>query len=132
MPVKKRPAAAPPALAQDTDDEDDGRAPRAIYLVTFSRVLPETLVLHGRASPLVDPSTWAREAVRDAMIDALDNPHPDPLGRGRARENEVQMLRMWVFREKHGDDVSYHFHVAVEKASLVQKETARLTILLTE
>ena len=51
MPVSKRPAAAPLLRNQNSDEEeDDSRAPRPIYLMTLSRVLPDSLFLRGRTT----------------------------------------------------------------------------------
>ena len=81
MPVQKRPAqnvaaapgtAAPTLLAQ-LDAEDDNSQGRTIYLVTFARILPDTVV-PAQAPALLDPSGWSREAVRDAMLEACAHP----------------------------------------------------------
>ena len=62
MRVQKRPATAPTPLSkrlaappfprcQNSDEEeDDSRAPRPIYLMTLSRVLPDSLFLRGRTT----------------------------------------------------------------------------------
>ena len=71
-----------------------------VYLGTFARVLAETLA----ASPnLKDPSTLTREQIRDAVLDAWQNPEAAAPGAGRPR-NEGRgdvVMKMLVVREKH-------------------------------
>lgn len=93
--------------------EDANSQSRKIYLVTLSRVLPQTVPPRG-APALVDPSGWSREAVRDAMLDACRNPlQPAAGAAGRHAASSPDVDMMWVFLEEHLDG-SKHFHVAVK------------------
>ena len=86
--VLRRPAAA---LSADRDEEaeDADQTPRSVYLVSLSRVLPDTVIPAG-APPLCDPSTWTREAVRDAILDCTRNLiHIDDGRGGRPRQEPI-------------------------------------------
>ena len=82
-----------------------------VYLGTISRVLSSTLA----ASPhLRDPGTLRRDAVRDAVLDAWENPLDSVRG-GRPRFDNGGGVasKMLVAMERHADG-SFHFHVAVK------------------
>ena len=81
------------------------------YLVTFSRVLPETLT--AAAGDLRDIGGMSRKAISTAVRLAFNDPLPPTGGGGRPREEPGNIVRkLIVFMEEH-DDGSRHFHVAV-------------------
>ena len=87
--------------------EETGPGQRWVYLVTISRVLPDT----AGAADLRDTQTLTREAVAHAVRDSLMNPLL-PLGGRRDGDNAEVVAKLAVFEERHSDH-SKHFHVAV-------------------
>jgi hypothetical protein len=82
-----------------------------IYLVTIFRVSADTGVQAGSQ----DVSQLSREAVGNAVRDALNSPDVGPLG-GRSRQNGQVVEKLVVFQEAHQDG-SKHVHVAVKLSS---------------
>ena len=88
--------------------EEDTSAKLLVYLVTISRVLPATLA----ATDLRDISDMSRSEVRDAVVQAFDEPLASTSG-GRPRtRTESIVKKIVVFMENHADGTT-HFHVAV-------------------
>ena len=81
-----------------------------VYLLSFSRLLPETLV--GAQGGLRSLNTLTRRQLADFIREAFENPaESDRGGRPRAREGPL-VRKVVVVCEKH-EDGSYHFHAAV-------------------
>ena len=103
--------AAPAATAdwlQELGEEVADARPR-VYLVTFSRLLPETMAAGGG---LRDLAQLSRSDVLEAVRDSFEQPVPTAAG-GRPRQRQGPLVRKLVaFRETHSDG-SHHFHVAV-------------------
>ena len=99
-----------------------------VFLVTFSRLLQETL---AAAPDLRDPSEFTREQILQAVWDALENPAETGRGgRPRAAQGVPSPLvcKLLVVRETHTDGTP-HYHVAVklgrQLAFLAAKRTLR-------
>ena len=96
------------ALGPEDTNADAGST---VYLVTFARVLNQTL---AAAPQLRDVGGLSRTQVRDAVADALENPESaHRRGRPRAVSPEPLVLKALVVREAHSDG-SHHYHVAVK------------------
>ena len=79
--------------------------------MTMFRIFADTGVQAGSQ----DVSELSREAVGNAVRDALHCPNVGPLG-GRPRQNGQVVEKLVVFQEAHQDG-SKHFHVAVTLSS---------------
>lgn len=91
-------------------DEKKG-ALKFFYLVTLSRILPETLNAAGGA--LLDVANFSRKQIAIAVRKAFNEPLPPQGGGGRPRSSTENIVKkLVVFLEKHADG-STHYHVAV-------------------
>ena len=91
------------------EQEEKPGAKRAVYMITISRVLPETL----QATGLRDVTKMSRGEVQECVRDAFDNPMTTPSG-GAPRTRDAGIVdKIVVFREAHSSG-EIHFHVAVK------------------
>ena len=98
----------PSWLEQATPADVDARL--KVYLISFSRLLPETLV--GAQGGLRSLDTLTRRQLAEFVKDAFESPAGSESGAGRPRERDGPLLRkVVVVCEKHEDD-SWHFHAA--------------------
>jgi hypothetical protein len=82
-----------------------------VYLLTFSRLLEETLA--GANNTLRHLDTLTRAELCECVRDAFEKPAPHTSGGGRPRGEDTPLVsKLVVFKEKHTDG-SAHFHVAV-------------------
>lgn len=89
-----------------TEEEPDTRS--MVFLVTFAAVLEEVAL--QSSTPLKTLEGLTREAIRDAILDAVANPADQPGGRGgRPRVRQIEVVTMVVFLE-----MPMHFHVAMK------------------
>ena len=84
------------------DEVPDART--SVYLVTFANVL-NTTALHA-ATPLKTLEGASREAIRDAILDAVA--HPEREAGGRTASETLSVVKMVVFKEE-----PLHFHAAL-------------------
>ena len=104
-------AAAPPgdAWAQELQPLDVN-ARGHVYLLTLSRLLPQTLV--GAQGGLRDLASVTKQQLAEIVVDAFNNPERGTRG-GRPRERETNLVRkVVVVSELHGDGTP-HLHAAV-------------------
>ena len=88
----------------------DGNARGMVYLLTLSRLLPQTLV--GAQGGLRDLAGVTKQQLAEMVVDAFNNPERTARG-GRPRERETSLVRkVVVVSEKHADG-SPHLHAAV-------------------
>jgi hypothetical protein len=87
--------------------EEDTAAKQLVYLVTISRVLPETLA----ATDLVDVSGFSRATIAEYVRHAFNEPAVTSAG-GRPRTRDGIVKKTVVVRELHASG-EIHFHVAV-------------------
>ena len=112
----------------DLGPENNGpaRIRRKAYLITLARVLLQTIT----GNPLLtDPSTLDRQAILDAVRNAVDFP---ALGVGGGRPSgrqESPIEKIVVFREKHQDG-AFHFHVGVLLVCALGFTTAKRALLV--
>jgi len=93
-------------LGSETQD-----AHKFFYLITFSRILPETLA--AAAGNLRDAASLTRQQIAAAVKNAFNNPLPPVGGGGRPRGRMQNVVKkLVVFLEQHADG-SKHYHVAV-------------------
>ena len=80
------------ASLEPGDQEDQAAHARTVYLVTFSRLLHDTL---DSSTHLRNPDSLSREEVKAAVIDALENPDANHVrgGRPRGETNSVKVIR---------------------------------------
>ncbi len=97
------------ALLQELGEQDASKKV-LVHLLTFSRLLPDTL----EGGDLRNVSGLSRQEVAECVWKAFDNPVPAGAGRrGRpCTRTEGLLSKLVVFREQH-EDGDYHFHVAV-------------------
>ena len=97
------------ALLQELGEQDASKKV-LVHLLTFSRLLPDTL----EGGDLRNVSGLSRQEVAVCVWKAFDNPVPAGAGRrGRpCTRTEGLVSKLVVFREQH-EDGDYHFHVAV-------------------
>ena len=117
-PMRRPPAAEPPAPSIEKWAEMLGLGleleahsyVNIVYLCTIWRVLASTLM--GRPD-LRDIGTITREQVRDALIDAFNNPDASIYGgRPRAGDGGHLVEKIIVVKEEHKDG-TFHFHVGI-------------------
>ena len=107
-------AAAPPGddwigQLQPPDATARGR----VYLLTLSRLLPETLA--GAQGGLRDLAGVTKEQLAECILDAFDNPLRDARG-GRPRDRETRVVRkVVVVSELHADGTP-HLHAALSSS----------------
>ena len=96
-------------IIEDLGQENKG-AKQYVYLVTLSRVLPDTLAQGN----LKDVTGMDRESVGECVRKAFDDPlHPASGEPGRKRQRtEGIAKKLAVLKEEHVDG-SVHFHIAV-------------------
>ena len=87
---------------QTLEDED---ALTSVYLVTLAQVLGETA--QGASTPLRSIDKMSREEVRDAVLDAIQNPVRG--GAGRPLGEPASVLKLVVAKE-----LPLHFHIALK------------------
>ena len=114
----------------DTMGAEDRTSKQAVYLVTFSRVLPDVREERG----LCDVSTLSRQEIANKVRDAWDHPLTDS-GRGRPRVRVDEgdegtasvLLKIAVFREIHvsGD---IHYHAALKLARSMRFRPAKAAL----
>ena len=120
-------AAAIQQILEEVGSESDGKKQR-VYLVTISRVLPDTL----QSTDLVDISGFTRQDIAECVRKALQEPVSTGTRGGRPRvqdaEGESLVQKLVVFREQHSTG-EVHFHVAVKLSHPMRfkmpKETLR-------
>ena len=109
------------------NEADAGSSVNSVYLVTFARVLANTLATRP---DLRDPASLEREEIRQAVLDAFENPMVTSNGgRPRVQDGSPLVLKMIIAKELHADG-TVHFHVAVKLASYQRFETAKRTLLV--
>jgi len=82
-----------------------------VYIVSFSRLLPETLV--GAQGGLRSLDELTRAQVAEFVRESFENPAANETAGGRPRAREEPLVRkVVVAAEKHADG-SWHFHAAV-------------------
>ena len=105
---------------------EKGSAKSEVFLVTFARVLAQTL---AAAPHLRDVSALSRQEVLDAVWDSLERPDVNPSGgRPRAPDAGPLVQKELVVKEKHADG-TFHFHVAVKLSSQHRFLAAKRTLL---
>ena len=119
--IEEGPAASVRNLIDSVGKECVG-AKTEIYLVTVSRVL----IAAQQNAGYQDVPQLSREAVGNAVHDALDNPAVGP-GGGRPHDQSHVVENMVVFQEYH-EDGSKHFHIAVKLASQQRFSAAKRTL----
>ena len=102
----------PPAWFRDLSMEDE-EALTAIYLITLAGVLEDTAA--SAQTPLRTLDGITRDMVRDAVLDAIQNPHNTGRG-GRPQQSDAKacLLKLVVVLEE-----PRHFHVAVKLSKRV-------------
>ena len=126
----------PPPPLVDGDDDDalpdwytpqEPKAARMVFLVTFSALvstkeeeqMPEVSqnpsTGQGQTAILKDVSEMTREAIRDAVLDAVREPIWGKQRGGRPRSRAQRVVKLVVFRERHKNH-KFHFHVALKVA----------------
>lgn len=104
--------------------EESPTAKQVVYLVTISRVLPETLL----ATDLRNVAELSRVEVGDLVRDALDDPsHGAQGGRPRGGSAASAVVKLVVFREQHSSGEP-HYHVAVKLARSMRFAPAKATL----
>jgi hypothetical protein len=112
--------------------QEDHTVKRAVYLGTFSRVLPEMQHQQG----LVDVGTLSRQELANKVRDSWDHPvaatgRPRQTGGGdddqaeEASESVVQKLA--VFREAHASG-DVHYHVALKLSRSMRFRPAKMAL----
>ena len=110
--------------------EEDDKARKFFYLITFSRILPETLAVAGGA--LRDVATLQRKEIGRLVLNAFNEPLPPMGGGGRPRRDSKGVVRkIAVFLEQHADG-SKHFHVAVYLNTQVRWSPVKRTLRVRE
>jgi len=121
------PAALPPAAAApqgvgpealtvaqewlETLGKEVANARCKVYLLTFSRLLEETLATTSETLRHLDELT--RAELCECVRDAFENPAQHTFGGGRPRGEDSRLVcKLVVVKEKHADGTA-HFHVAV-------------------
>ena len=108
------------------DDDQVGAevagAKQTVYLLTVSRVLPETLL----ANDLRDIAALTRQQLAECIIDAFNNPVAGAQG-GRPRSNAQRLMKLAVFRETHASGEP-HFHAAVKLSTHLTFAAAKRTL----
>lgn len=104
--------------------KEDAAARRTVYLVTVSRILPETL----EATDLRPIADVTREELAACIRDAFDNPERHVSGAGRPRGSaQGAVEKLAVFREFHASG-EVHFHAAVSLTSRLSFMPAKRTL----
>lgn len=93
------PAPAPPPSVDTSSfleklGSEVGGAHKFCYLVTFSRILPDTLV--AAAGGLRDAATMSRKQIGDAVRNAFNNPLAPIGGGGRPRAQGANIMKKLV------------------------------------
>ena len=89
------------AFATKLGSETDGLR-KTFYLITFSRILDETLIAAG--GQLQDAGALARQQIATTVRNAFSNPVPPPGGGGRPRNQPGNIVKKLVdFLEQHAD-----------------------------
>ena len=107
------------SIVDELETADADNCKRKVYLVTLSRVLPETL----EATDLRDISDMSRDDVATCLRKAFDDPAKAPRSAGRPRQEEEDredegeqaghvVKKIVVFKELHLSG-EVHFHVAL-------------------
>lgn len=105
-PLAQEPLAPPPF---ELPGPEIASAKQYVYLVTFSRILPETGLL-GIAR---DVRECTRLDIAACLLDVLNNPDAAAASGGRPRRSSDSVVKkLVVFREEHADG-SPHFHAAL-------------------
>jgi hypothetical protein len=97
-----------------------------VYLVTFARVLDQTL---AAAPHLRDVGALSRQEVCDAVRDSLERPEAGSLGgRPPAADRGPLVQKQLVVKEPHADGTN-HFHVAVKLSRKQRFLAAKRTLV---
>ena len=108
-PASKQAAAAKQFLAELGEESALSTTKQQVYLVTFARILPNTLA----EGNLQDITGLARADVGKALLDAF---------------GEGSVAKLVVFQEQHGDG-DMHFHVAVRLVSQLRFAAVKAKLL---
>ena len=127
------PAPAPNASEQVFRDKlgpETAGAHKFFYLITFSRILADTLA--AAAGNLRDAAGLTRQQIAVAVRNAFNNPLPPVGGGGRPRADSQNIVkRLVVFLEQHADG-SKHYHAAVYLYKQTRWEAIKRTLRVRE